>query len=82
MGAGVRNILFLIPFFEILSIDFFERTVMSIIDEVTPYMIYYFMLKSNFIIQWSEFTGTEMHIFSTAKDGTKTDLSVLNQIYQ
>ena len=55
---------------------------MSIIDEVTPYMIYYFMLKSNFIIQWSEFTGTEMHIFSTAKDGTKTDLGVLNQIYQ
>lgn len=62
-------------------IDFFERTVMSIIDEVTPYMIYYLMLKANFIIQMSKFTGTEMHIFSTAKDGTKTDLGVLNQIY-
>ena len=63
-------------------IDFFERTVMSIIDDVTPYMIYYFMLKANFIIQWSEFTGTELHLFSTAKDGTKTDLGVLNQNYQ
>lgn len=62
-------------------IDFFERTVMSIIDDVTPYMIYYFMLKANFIIQMSEFSGTEMHLFSTAKDGTKTDLGVLNQIY-
>ncbi len=62
-------------------IDFFERTVMSIIDEVTPYMIYYLMLKGNFIIQKSELTGTEMHIFSTAKDGTKTDLGVLNQIH-
>lgn len=63
-------------------IDFFERTVMSIIDELTPYMLYYLMLKANFIIQRSEFTGTEMHLFSTAKDGTKTDLGVLNQIYQ
>lgn len=62
-------------------IDFFERTVMSIIDDVTPYMIYYLMLKANFIIQRSEFTGTEMHLFSTAKDGTKTDLGVLNQIH-
>lgn len=63
-------------------IDFFERTVMSIIDELTPYMLYYLMLKANFIIQRSEFTGTEMHLFSTAKDGTKTDLGVLNQIHQ
>ena len=62
-------------------IDFFERTVMSIIDELTPYMLYYLMLKANFIIQRSEFTGTEMHLFSTAKDGTKTDLGVLNQIH-
>ena len=60
---------------------FFNRTIASIIDELTPYRIYYFMLKSNFIVGQSKITLLEKHLVGTAKDGTKHDYGILHPEY-
>ena len=61
--------------------DFFNRTVNSVIDKLTPYNIYYLMFKANFIIGTSKLTVSEKHLIGTAKDGTKTDYGILHPIY-
>ena len=60
---------------------FFNRTIASIIDQLSPYRIYYFMLKSNFIVGQSKVTFTEKHLVGTAKDGTKHDYGILHPEY-
>ena len=60
---------------------FFNRTIASIIDQLSPYRIYYFMLKSNFIVGQSKVTFTEKHLVGTAKDGTRHDYGILHPEY-
>lgn len=61
--------------------DFFNRTIGSIIDQVSPYRIFYFMLKSNFIVGLSKVTFKEKHLIGTAKDGTRHDYGILHPEY-
>ena len=60
---------------------FFNRTIASIIDQLSPYRIYYFMLKSNFIVGQSKVTFTEKHLVGTTKDGTRNDYGILHPEY-
>ena len=61
--------------------EFFHRTIATILDQLSPYNIYYFMLKSNFINRRFELTIKENHLVSTAKDGTKTDYGIIHPTY-
>ena len=61
--------------------DFFNRTIGSVIDQLTPYNLYYLMFKGNFIIAKSKLTVSEKHLIGTAKDGTKTDYGIIHPIY-
>ena len=61
--------------------EFFHRTIATILDQLSPYNIYYFMLKSNFINRRFELTIKENHLVSIAKDGTKTDYGIIHPTY-
>ena len=61
--------------------EFFHRTIASILDQLSPYNIYYFMLKSNFINRQFALSIKVSHLVSTAKDGTKTYYGVIIPIY-
>ncbi len=61
--------------------EFFERTVAMKINQVTPYNMYYFMVKSSFIIGQSRVTFAEKHLIGTDKDGTRHDYGVVAKCY-
>ena len=61
--------------------EFLERTINSMIADVTPYNIYYFMMKSSFIIAKSKVTFVEQHLIGTDKDGTRHDYGIIHPIF-
>ena len=63
------------------KVTFVKGTIATILDQLSPYNIYYFMLKSNFINRRFELTIKEKHLVSTAKDGTKTDYGIIYPTY-
>ncbi len=58
--------------------EFMERTVNGRIDSVTPYNLYYLMMKSSFIITQSKVTFVEQHLIGTDKDGTRHDYGIIH----
>ncbi len=60
---------------------FFNRTLAMVMDLMTPYRAFYFMLKSNFINVAFRLTLKEYHLVGTAKDGTKADYGILHTMY-
>ena len=60
---------------------FLERTINSMISDVTPYNLYYLMMKSSFIITRSKVTFVERHLIGTDKDGTRHDYGIIHPIF-
>lgn len=60
---------------------FFERTIATIIDQLTPYYFFYFMKNAGMIIKSCRFTAVEQHVIVAKTDGTRTDLGSLNRSY-
>ena len=60
---------------------FFERTIATIIDHLTPYYFFYFMKNAGMVIKSCRFTAVEQHVIVAKTDGTKTDLGSLNRSY-
>lgn len=61
--------------------EFFERTVAMKIGQITPYNMYYFMVKSSFIIAQSRVTFVERHLIGTDKDGMRHDYGIIRPIF-
>ena len=61
--------------------EFFERTVAMKINQITPYNMYYFIVKSSFVIAQSKVTVVEKHLIGTDKDGTRHDYGIIHPIF-
>ena len=61
--------------------EFFERTVAMKIGEITPYNMYYFMVKSSFVIAQSRITVSQKQLVGTDKDGTRHIYGVIVPYY-
>ncbi|MBO6250824.1 MAG: hypothetical protein J6N71_05690 [Muribaculaceae bacterium] len=61
--------------------EFLERTINERIADVTPYNLYYLMMKSSFIITRSKVTFLERHLIGTDKDGTRHDYGIIHPIF-
>lgn len=61
--------------------EYFDRTINERIAGITPYNIYYFMMKSSFIIARSKVTFVEQHLIGTDKDGTRHDYGIIHPIF-
>ena len=61
--------------------EFFERTVAMKIGQITPYNMYYFMVKSSFIIAQSRLTVVQKQLVGTDKDGTRHVYGVIAPYY-
>ena len=61
--------------------EFFERTVAMKINQITPYNMYYFMVKSSFIIAQSRITVSQKQLVGTDKDGTRHIYGVIAPYY-
>ena len=61
--------------------EFFERTVAMKIGEITPYNMYYFMVKSSFVIAQSRITVSQKQLVGTDKDGTRHVYGVIAPYY-
>ena len=61
--------------------EFFERTVAMKIGQITPYNMYYFMVKSSFIIAQSRITVSQKQLVGTDKDGTRNIYGIISPYY-
>ena len=61
--------------------EFFERTVAMKIGQITPYNMYYFMVKSSFIIAQSRITVSQKQLVGTDKDGTRHIYGIISPYY-
>lgn len=61
--------------------EFFERTVAMKIGQITPYNMYYFMVKSSFVIAQSRITVSQKQFVGTDKDGTRHIYGVIAPYY-
>ena len=61
--------------------EFFERTVAMKIGQITPYNMYYFMVKSSFVIAQSRITVSQKQLVGTDKDGTRHIYGVISPYY-
>ena len=61
--------------------EFFERTVAMKIGQITPYNMYYFIVKSSFVIAQSRITVSQKQLVGTDKDGTRHVYGVIAPYY-
>ena len=59
--------------------SFFERTIVAVLDQLTPYWFYCFMKNANIIIKSCSFDKVEQHVIVTDSEGNTTDVGCLNR---
>ena len=58
--------------------SFFDRTIGSVLDQLTPYWLYCFMKNANIILKRCSFDKVEQHVIVTDSEGNTTDAGRLN----
>ena len=57
--------------------SFFERTIATVIDKLSPFNLYYFIKNAGMVIKNCKFNCVDKHVVVTDKNGDKEDAGIL-----